>query len=177
MVNNYRSKIKIVYLDQCDPKKCSGHRLLKFDLAKRTRKGAIGKALVLSPTTEVALSPIDRDVFLEHGLVGIDGSWNQIETLLPLFSLGTSRALPFLVAANTVNFGKPTKLNTAEAIIAALWILGFKDLAKTIAGKFKYGNTFIQLNYERLEGYSRASDSKEVVELQTGFMAELYGED
>ncbi|RMG39863.1 MAG: DUF367 family protein [Methanobacteriota archaeon] len=177
MVMDPLSKIKIIYLNQCDIKKCSGHRLLKLGFAKRIRKQAIKKAIVLSPTTSIALSPSDRDIFAEFGLVGIDGSWNQIDTLYSLFSLGTPRALPFLVAANTVNFGKPTKLNTAEAIISALWILGFEQDATRIAKAFKYGQTFIDLNYDRLDAYSRATDSKEVVRLQKEFMDELYGED
>ena len=169
--------VKIIHFDQCDPKKCSGSRMIKFGLARVIKPNKIGKALLLSPISSIALSPADRGIMEEFGLVLIDGSWNQIESLKPFFLRGTPRALPFLVAANTVNFGKPTKLNTIEATIAALWILGYKNKAEDYANRFKYGNTFIQLNFERLEKYSQASSSSEVVEIQKQIMNELYGED
>ena len=60
---------------------------------------------------------------------------------------GVHRILPFLVAANPVNYGKPSKLTCAEAIAATLYIVGLKEDALTIMKPFKWGCQFIALNY------------------------------
>jgi len=84
---------------------------------------------------------------------------------------GTSRCLPFLIAGNPVNFGKATKLSTVEALAAALYIIGHADQASELLNIFKWGHTFLELNYDRLESYRKARDSKEVVELQKRYIS------
>ena len=83
------------------------------------------------------------------------------------------RALPFMVATNPVNYGKPCTLSTSEAVAATLYITGFKDQAKDIMDTFKWGHTFIELNYELLEAYSNAKNSLEVVDIQNDFLSQF----
>lgn len=73
------------------------------------------------------------------------------------------RYLPFLYAANTINYGRPYKLNTAEAIAACLYITGYKDDARLMLSPFAYGDEFFKLNLEALELYSNCSCLEEVV--------------
>jgi pre-rRNA-processing protein TSR3 len=80
------------------------------------------------------------------------------------------RSLPYLVAANPTHYGRPTILSTAEALSAALFILGERDRAKELLDLFKWGPTFLGLNRELLEVYARARDSAEVIFLQREFM-------
>jgi pre-rRNA-processing protein TSR3 len=130
------------------------------------------RAIVLNPFSEVAFSPADRDRIQEFGLVALDCSWEHAKEVLTEHVRGTSRCLPFLVAGNPVNFGKPTKLTTVEALTAGLYIAGFKNQAIQLLSIFGWGHTFFDLNKERLEEYSKAHNSAEVVQLQKQFMCQ-----
>ena len=132
-------RVLIYHAEQCAPKKCTGIRL------SRMKKGTILKnmkhippgAVVLNPVSEVAFSRADRDHILRTGLVGLDCSWKQAETIFANSKLGAQRALPYLLAANPINTYKPIKLSTAEAIASALYIAGFKEEAEETMSIFK----------------------------------------
>jgi ribosome biogenesis protein Tsr3 len=79
------------------------------------------------------------------------------------------RSLPFLIAANPTNYGKPCILSTAEAISATFYIVGLKNNAIHIMSQFKWGPHFLKLNEELLEAYSHAKTSMEVVNIQNEF--------
>jgi len=100
----------------------------------------------------------------------LDFSWEHAENVLLKNVRGTSRCLPYLIAGNPVNFGKPTKLSTVEALAAALHIAGFREEAAGLLSIFKWGHTFLELNEERLETYASAKDSAEVVKMQRQFI-------
>jgi pre-rRNA-processing protein TSR3 len=128
------------------------------------------RAVVLNPFSEIAFSPADRKRIEDFGLVGLDCSWEHAEKVLLKHVRGTSRCLPILIAGNPVNFGKPTKLSTVEALAAALYIAGFKEEATQLLSIFKWGHTFLEINQERLESYAKAKDSTAIVELQKHFI-------
>jgi len=128
------------------------------------------RAVVLNPFSQIAFSPADRKRIEDFGLVGLDCSWEHAEKVLLKHVKGTSRCLPILIAGNPVNFGKPTKLTTVEALVAALYIAGFNEEAARLLSIFKWGHTFLEINQERLESYAKAKDSAAVVELQKHFI-------
>jgi pre-rRNA-processing protein TSR3 len=76
------------------------------------------------------------------------------------------------VAANPVNYGKPFKLSTVEALAAGLVILGEQPLAELILSKFNWGHVFLELNREPLAEYAAARDSTEVVRIQAAYLSE-----
>ena len=170
-----RVRIVIYHAKQCDPKKCSAlklHRHGRVRLVSHMR--FLPKmAVVLNPFSEMAFSPADRERIKEGGLAALDCSWEHAQEVLLKHVRGTSRCLPFLIAGNPVNFGKPTKLSTVEALAAALHIAGFKDEAADLLSIFGWGHTFLELNCERLEGYAKARNSTEVIEMQRRFMEEM----
>ncbi len=170
-----RVKIVVYNARQCDPKKCTSLKLKRHGLVREvSRLRALPRrAIVLNPFSEAAFSPADKARIEKFGLVGLDCSWEQAEKILLKHVRGTSRCLPILVAGNPVNFGKLTKLTTAEALAAALQITGFKEQAEELLSIFKWGHTFFELNRERLENYAKAKDSTEIITLQKKLMSNV----
>jgi pre-rRNA-processing protein TSR3 len=165
-------KIIIYHARQCDPKKCTALKLKRHGLVRLVHqmKFLPKRAIVLNPFSQIAFSPADRQRIESFGLAALDCSWEHAEKVLIKHARGTSRCLPFLIAGNPVNFGKPTKLTTVEALVAALYIAGFNEEAAGLLSIFKWGHTFLEINYERLENYAKAKNSTEIIQLQKCFM-------
>jgi pre-rRNA-processing protein TSR3 len=165
-------RIYIYHANQCDPKKCTGIRLsrMKYGHILRSMKEIPARSVVLNPVAETALSKTDRDAIVHSGLVALDCSWKQAESIFASSRLGIQRALPYLLAANPINTYKPIKLSTAEAIAAALYITGFQEQATQVMSAFKWGPSFLSLNQELLDDYSQCNTSTEIVALQKEIM-------
>ncbi|MCU4800663.1 DUF367 family protein [Halobacteria archaeon HArc-gm2] len=166
--------LHVRYEGDDDPKKCSARKLARFDLAElheATRSTPPG--IVLNPFADQALSPADApgpgDGKRHDRLVALDCSWETAQR--EAFDLeGIHRSLPFLVAANPVNYGTAFQLNTVEAFAGALCILGERDHAEEILSKFTWGHTFLELNEEPLRRYAECADSSEVVAVQDDYL-------
>lgn len=101
----------------------------------------------------------------------VDCSWARIdETPFNRMKSPHPRLLPFLIAANPINYGKPCKLSCVEAIAAALVITGLKDEATFYLSKFSWGHSFLELNEELLQLYAGCSSSKEILEVQKKYL-------
>ncbi|MDK2939631.1 MAG: pre-rRNA-processing protein [Methanolobus sp.] len=164
-------KLFLYHAKQCDPKKCTGKKMAKFGLVNLSEKieRIPSRSILLDPMAEKALSPEDSS---KKSITVLDCSWEEVERVFPklLRMRLEHRALPFLVAANPVNFGRPFKLTSVEAFAAALYILGNKQQAEKIMSKFNWGHTFLELNHEPLEEYSQAKDSRDVLRIQSEYM-------
>ena len=170
-----RVRIAVYNARQCDPKKCTALKLEHHGLVRGVTQVRFlpKRAVVLNPFSETAFSPADRDRIENFGLAALDCSWEKAERFLSTHVRGTSRCLPVLIAGNPVNFGKPTKLSTLEALVAALFIAGFREQASELLAMYKWGHTFLELNREMLETYAGAKISADVVELQKQFIANM----
>lgn len=164
-------------LNHCDPKKCSGRKLARHGLIKNLKLGQRFPGLVLTPVGTSCVNPMDRDIMESSGLAVVDCSWAKIdETPFNRMKSPHPRLLPFLVAANPINYGKPCQLSCVEAIAAAMYITGMKQEAIWYLSKFSWGHAFIELNIELLDKYSECKDSKEILEVQNKFLEEARTE-
>ena len=130
-------KINLLMFYQDDPKKCTAAKLIKFGLAKKITKSQSKTAL---------LHPFAEKVFQKN-------------------FVGLSRKLPPLLAGNPVNYSKINKLTTVEAIAAATYILGDKELSQKLLEKFNWGHTFLELNENLLNDYQKANSDEKVKEI------------
>ncbi len=168
-------RLFVLHLKECDPKKCSGLKLVRNGLATIvTHPSRLPKdTIVLDPFADRALSYADKKDVERKGLTAIDCSWNQLKEESQIRLKGKHRCLPFLITANPVNYGSIGKLSTVEALGGALVILGYEPIAKQLFSKFKWGHTFLELNREILSEYQGAEDSTQIIEIQDRVIREL----
>jgi pre-rRNA-processing protein TSR3 len=165
-----RIRLAALTLEECDPKRCTARKLIRFGLAtavhrpERLPRGAV----VLHPEGDHVLSREDRPAAEAHGLAVIDSSWRRGP--VPKVSRHPARALPYLLAANPVNYGKPFLLSSVEALAAALTILGHPEESEEILAKFGWGAQFLLLNREPLDAYAAAATRTEVLAAQAEFI-------
>ena len=164
--------VYVVDLDQCDPKKCTGKRMEKFGLGREipTNKVPAG-SIVLSASGNQYLSPADAKR-ARRGIVVLDLTWTNIDQEPHLRGV-LLRRLPYLLAANPVNWGKPWHLNSAEAVLAALLIMGFDEQADLFMPRFNWAPEFVNLNRQLLEAYRAAEGPEEVERIQNDYIESI----
>jgi len=160
-------KLFIYHEKQCDPKRCTALKMGRLGYAKIiTNPNKVPRnSLLLNPYSEKTVSVEDREIIEKYGILGLDCSWKQAEIVFKKTNAKNQRVLPFLIAGNPVNYGKPCKLTTLEAIVATLYIANYKNEAVSLLNGFKWGNTFIDVNKEFLEQYC-GKTSDEIIRIQ-----------
>jgi pre-rRNA-processing protein TSR3 len=163
--------VYVLLLKQDDPRKCTAAKIARHRLAKPLFrvKQIPRKAIVLNPFAAEILLPNDRALVQENGLVAVDCSWEKVQAAFATGMRGEGRRLPTLLAANPVNYAKPHKLSTVEALGAALILMGFGASAARLLGLFKWGESFLTLNDQPLRSYSLASDVKAMLEAEAQY--------
>jgi pre-rRNA-processing protein TSR3 len=152
-------KLQVLMFYQDDPKKCTAAKMVKFGLAQNIKK-INSKGMVLDPFSKKTLIPKDKSII--NTIVGIDCSWNLVDSAFSKNFNGIKRKLPPLLAGNPVNYSKFNKLTTAEALAGSLFILGFKEQALQLLDKFKWGHTFYELNQNLLDEYSKLENEEQI---------------
>lgn len=84
--------------------------------------------------------------------------------------------VPYLIAANTVNYGKPWRLNCVEALAACFYICGHEDWAKDVLKNFRYGEAFLDINSQLLKRYAACETEEDVKRTEEEWLATLERE-
>lgn len=157
---------------QCDAKRCTGRKLARFGLLKELRVGTGFGGICLSPTGSQCISREDSSLLDRRGLAVVDCSWARLDDV-PFTKLrcAAPRLLPWLVAANPVNYGRPCELSCVEALAAGLIICGEEETGNLLLSKFKWGHAFLSLNKELLKAYSECKTSADIVSTQNEWLS------
>jgi len=166
--------VQVLMHRQDDPSKCSAAKLVRFGLAEPVRFIKYG-TLLLDPFCEIVLCNQDTGRF--KTVCAVDCSWEKAFESLQRWRArkrGSCRRLPALLAGNPTNYCKTSRLSSAEALAASLFILGQTQTSEDILAKFKWGHTFFELNLELLRDYSNAVSSAAIIELEKEYFPHLY---
>ena len=155
-------KIYVIHYGEDDPRKNTALKMVRKGYAVITRR-IPRKAVVLDPYAKEYLAPWDRTFISKYGLAVVDASWKKLTPSYFKRLPGLHRKLPYLVAGNPINYGKPYMLSSIEAVIAALYITGFIEEVNKLKGLFKWLNTFLTLNHDPLEDYSKVKNRDEYI--------------
>ncbi|KAF5323271.1 hypothetical protein D9619_013476 [Psilocybe cf. subviscida] len=122
-------------------KRCSGKKLARLGLISEPRVGSRFRGVVVSPKGTVPVSPADKDIIAAAGLAVFECSWARLDDV-PFNKI----AMPYLLATNPTNHGKPWRLNCVEALAAAFYIAGLEEYGHTLLAGFGWGAAFWDVN-------------------------------
>jgi len=104
----------------------------------------------------------------------VECSWARLDDV-PFSKIASphERLLPYLIATNPVNYGRPWRLNCVEALAAAFYITGFDAYAERLLSAFGWAESFYEVNRPYFERYRKCSSAAEVSDAQDKIIDEL----
>ncbi|KAK4218466.1 ribosome biogenesis protein TSR3 [Rhypophila decipiens] len=161
-------------LGHCDPKRCSGKKLMKLGMMRELHLGQRHAGVIITPNGKQVVSPADKPLLEQYGAAVVECSWARTkEVQWNKVGGKCERLLPYLVAANNVNYGKPWRLNCVEALAAAFAICGHSEWARAILEPFSYGEAFMEINSSLFKKYAACEDAAGVKKAEEEWMERL----
>ncbi|KAF9701935.1 hypothetical protein EKO04_000772 [Ascochyta lentis] len=164
-------------LGHCDAKRCSGKRLMRLGMMRELHVGQKFAGIVVSPKGRKIVSREDKELLDQYGAAVVEASWNRIDEV-PFGRIGgkCERLLPYLVAANPTNYGKPWRLNCVEALAACFYICGHPEWAEEILSTFSYGRAFLDINAALLKRYEACENEEQIKKAEEVWLAKIEQE-
>ncbi|KAF2466834.1 DUF367-domain-containing protein [Lindgomyces ingoldianus] len=164
-------------LGHCDAKRCSGKKLVRLGLMRELHIGQRFAGVVVSPKAKKILSKEDKELVEQYGAAVVEASWNRIDEV-PFGRIGgkCERLLPYLVAANPTNYGRPWRLNCVEALAACYSICGHSEWATEILASFSYGEAFLDINAALLKRYAACETEEEIKKAEEVWLEKIKRE-
>jgi pre-rRNA-processing protein TSR3 len=111
----------------------------------------------------------------------------RLRRLMPEATKSANDSVPFLIATNPVNYGKPWRLNCVEALAAGFYITGHDDWAEVLCvfaqaidpadirslSKFTWGHSFYKMNGHLIQRYRTCHTHEEVMAMQERIQLEM----
>ncbi|KXJ85074.1 hypothetical protein Micbo1qcDRAFT_154471 [Microdochium bolleyi] len=164
-------------LNHCDPKRCSGKKLIRLGLMRDLHVGQRHNGVIITPNGKHTISPADRELMEQYGAAVVECSWARTgEIQWSKVGGKCERLLPYLVAANSVNYGKPYRLNCVEALAASFYICGHPEWAEEVLAPFNYGESFLAINAKVLKKYAACADEEAIKKCEKEWMERLERE-
>jgi len=164
-------------LGHCDPKRCSGKKLMKLGLMRDLHVGQRHPGVIITPNGKHTISPADAPLMEQFGAAVVECSWARTaEIQWSKVGGKCERLLPYLVAANSVNYGKPLRLNCVEALAAAFYICRHPEWAEEVLAPFSYGTEFLEINATLLKKYAACEDEEGIKRTEKEWMERLERE-
>lgn len=150
---------------------------MRLGLMRELHVGQKFAGVVIHPKAKKVISAADRELLEQYGAAVVEASWKRIDEV-PFGRIGgkCERLLPYLVAANPTNYGRPWRLNCVEALAACFYICGHEDWATEILSTFSYGEAFLDINSELFQRYAACKDEEEVKKAEEVWMDKLERE-
>ena len=150
---------------------------MKQGLMRELAIGQKHSGVIITPNGKQVVSPADNDILEQFGAAVVECSWARTAEV-PWSKIGgkCERLLPYLVAANSVNYGKPWRLNCVEALAACFAICGHLEWAEEILAPFSYGEAFLDINSTVLKKYAACKDAVEIKAAEAAWMERLEKE-
>ncbi|KAF2129847.1 DUF367-domain-containing protein [Dothidotthia symphoricarpi CBS 119687] len=164
-------------LGHCDAKRCSGKRLMRLGMMRELHVGQKFAGVVVSPKARKILSREDKELMEQYGAAVVEASWKRIDEV-PFGRIGgkCERLLPYLVAANPTNYGKPWRLNCVEALAACYYICGHDEWAESILSTFSYGRAFLDINAALLKRYAACENEEQIKKAEEVWLEKIEKE-
>jgi pre-rRNA-processing protein TSR3 len=129
------------------------------------------------PNAKKVVSAADKEILEQFGAAVVECSWVRVKEV-PWSQIGgkCERLLPYLVAANPVNYGRPWRLNCVEALAACFFICGHEDWAEIVLQHFPYGKPFLEINAQLLKRYAACASEEDIKKAEETWLTKIERE-